>query len=62
MGITNRLWHEQNRMPPRPSADERIRWHLAHASHCACRPVPHGVIALMRSRGIMPPDPHTPAR
>jgi hypothetical protein len=55
MGTTNRQWHEQNRMPSRPSDDQRIQWHVAHASHCGCRPVPPGVVLLMRSRGIVPP-------
>jgi hypothetical protein len=55
MGKTNRAWHEENRMPKNPSADQRIVWHLAHAQACGCRPVPAGVIALIRARGGMLP-------
>jgi len=33
----NRAWHEQNKMPEHPTVDERMRWHIAHAQHCACR-------------------------
>jgi hypothetical protein len=55
MGKTNRLWHEANRMPRNASGDQRIVWHLAHAQACGCRPVPPGVIALIRARGGMLP-------
>jgi hypothetical protein len=51
MAKTNRLWHEQNRMPKNPSDLQRIEWHLAHARVCSCRPIPKGVIALMRAHG-----------
>jgi hypothetical protein len=44
---TNRLWHERNRMPKNPTAQQRIDWHKAHAAHCACRPVPKSVAALL---------------
>jgi hypothetical protein len=55
MATLNRQWHEQHRMPPRPSAEQRIAWHLAHAGQCGCRPIPAGVLALMRARGIASP-------
>jgi hypothetical protein len=35
-------------MPKNPTAGQRIAWHLAHAQNCACRPIPQGVLALMR--------------
>lgn len=52
MPKTNRLWHEQNRMPQNPSDQQRIDWHLAHAKVCGCRPIPKGVLALMRAHDI----------
>ena len=52
MGKTNRLWHEQNKMPLNPTPQQRIDWHLAHSEHCACRPIPDGVVVLMEERGI----------
>jgi hypothetical protein len=52
----NRLWHEQHRMPKNPTPEQRIAWHLEHATHCRCRPIPNGVAALMQARGIKPPE------
>jgi hypothetical protein len=48
MGTINRQWHEQHRMPTNPSSAQRIAWHEAHAQNCSCRPIPPGVLALMR--------------
>jgi len=36
----NREWHEKNRMPRNATIEQRIEWHLDHAKHCACRPIP----------------------
>jgi hypothetical protein len=49
MTKTNRLWHARNRMPKNPTAQQRTAWHLAHASNCACRPIPKGVVVLMNT-------------
>jgi enamine deaminase RidA (YjgF/YER057c/UK114 family) len=38
--ILNKAWHAAHPMPERPSRDQRIRWHVAHAKACACRPAP----------------------
>ena len=51
----NRRWHEKHRMPERPSPDQRIAWHLEHAEACGCRPIPRGVIELMRAKGMRAP-------
>jgi hypothetical protein len=53
----SKAWHDAHRMPVRPSSQQRIEWHLAHAKECACRPIPAGVIALMQARGLQAPDP-----
>ena len=58
MAQTNKLWHAENRMPTNPTSEQRIAWHLEHAKNCQCRPVPAGVAALMRARGIDVPDPN----
>jgi len=54
MSPTNRLWHQQNRMPKNPTPAQRVAWHLEHAKHCHCRPIPAGVAAgvaaLLRDR------------
>lgn len=44
MQNTNREWHERNKMPKTPSVQRRIKWHLAHEKHCACRPIPEKLL------------------
>ncbi len=39
----NREWHRAHRMPPRPTREQRIEWHVAHAAACACRPIPDSI-------------------
>ena len=51
----NKPWHELNKMPTKASLEQRVRWHLEHAKHCGCRPVPSSVIEEMRKRGMTPP-------
>ncbi len=34
----NAPWHEKHRMPRNATPAERLKWHMAHAKHCACRP------------------------
>jgi hypothetical protein len=43
-------------MPANPTPEQRIAWHLDHAQNCQCRPIPPGVAALMRARGIDVPN------
>jgi len=57
MSRLNREWHAQHRMPERATPEQRIAWHLAHARHCRCRPIPEGVRVLMEARGIPMPEP-----
>jgi hypothetical protein len=52
VGKTNRAWHEQHRMPKNPTPAQRIAWHREHAENCACRPIPQGVLALMRAGDV----------
>jgi len=33
----NKEWHLKNKMPKNPTAEERLKWHLAHAKNCSCR-------------------------
>jgi hypothetical protein len=49
----NKDWHEQNKMPKNPSLDERIKWHLEHAKHCACRPIPAKLLLEMKRTPIL---------
>ncbi len=48
-------WHRANPMPKNPTLDQRIAWHVGHARHCACRPVPPRLAAEMGRRGISIP-------
>jgi hypothetical protein len=36
----NKLWHAQNKMPPKATLEQRIQWHKEHQLHCACRKAP----------------------
>ena len=47
---TNAGWHAKNRMPPGAKMDERIRWHLAHAKACGCRPIPASVAEAIQEQ------------
>jgi hypothetical protein len=49
----NKAWHEKHKMPANATLEQRIRWHLAHRKHCACRPVPSKLADVMRARGLL---------
>src|SRR5262245_6494998 len=44
---TNRAWHARHPMPERATIAERVRWHVAHAKYCGCRPMPATVKAAL---------------
>ena len=44
----NAEWHAAHPMPEDPTVEQRIRWHRAHQKHCACRPIPPKLLALMQ--------------
>jgi hypothetical protein len=46
----NRRWHQEHRMPKNATAEQRIAWHVQHAQVCGCRPIPKGVLELMRTK------------
>jgi hypothetical protein len=46
----NAAWHATHRMPPRATLAQRIRWHVAHAKHCGCRPMPASVVAALAAK------------
>jgi hypothetical protein len=60
LGRINKEWHRAHPMPERPTDDDRVAWHLAHARNCRCREMPTGVLAVMRERGIAPPESGEP--
>jgi hypothetical protein len=55
----NAAWHRAHRMPKHATLDQRVRWHVAHARHCACREMPATMRAELKARGI--PLPQRPA-
>ena len=59
----NKAWHEDNPMPERPSKDQRIAWHVAHARACACREVPRSIRAEVETvlAGDQRPDAYADA-
>jgi hypothetical protein len=56
----NAQWHKKHPMPANPTLEERIKWHTSHTRHCACRPIPASLLAVMKnsSSKIKAPD-HT---
>jgi uncharacterized protein YdeI (YjbR/CyaY-like superfamily) len=41
-------------MPVRPTLEQRIAWHVAHAAACACRPMPAAIAAALQQGGRAP--------
>jgi len=48
----NRPWHLAHRMPERATGEQRIRWHLEHAKHCGCRPIPTRLQSEIKQRRL----------
>ena len=48
MSTINKEWHKKNRMPANPSLDQRMAWHIEHAKHCPCRPLPEKLAAEIK--------------
>ncbi len=48
----NKEWHLKNKMPEKPTFEERVKWHLEHVKHCACRPIPAKLAEEMKKKGI----------
>jgi len=56
MSAMNKEWHEKNKMPKNASDDQRIAWHIEHSKNCSCRPIPNGILELMKEKGINKPE------
>ena len=50
----NRSWHLEHRMPTKATFTQRVKWHLEHAKHCTCRPIPARLLEQMKAKGIAP--------
>ena len=55
MAEFNARWHTRHPMPRNATLEQRVKWHLAHASTCGCRDIPKAVIAELRARGMAVP-------
>ena len=55
MAKLNATWHEKYPMPAKPTVDQRVRWHVAHARACACRAIPASVVTELKRRGVRLP-------
>jgi predicted DNA-binding protein (MmcQ/YjbR family) len=53
----NAVWHRAHPMPVRATTAQRLKWHLAHAKACGCRPIPASLAKLQA-----PPAREKPAR
>ena len=49
----NAEWHLANKMPKNAKFEERVKWHLAHAENCSCRPIPEKLKNEMIDKGIL---------
>jgi len=49
----NKEWHKANKLSQKASVDDRIRWHLAHAKKCGCRPVPKTLLTEIKKRKLL---------
>jgi hypothetical protein len=55
----NRDWHLTHTMPAKPTVEDRINWHLAHAAACGCREIPESVRKEIEARGLVVPTPRS---
>jgi hypothetical protein len=47
----NKDWHRENRMPPKATLEQRLKWHVEHSKNCACRPMPQKITEELKKRG-----------
>lgn len=55
IGKLNKAWHLEHRMPPKATFEQRVKWHVEHVKHCACRPIPDKLREEMKARGVKLP-------
>jgi len=53
----NAAWHNRHPMPKNPTVEQRIAWHTAHQSHCACRAIPSTLLSLLQRASADPAPP-----
>jgi hypothetical protein len=45
----NTTWHRAHPMPKKPSAAQRLTWHLQHAKACDCRTLTTAALRNLRA-------------
>lgn len=55
----NRAWHMTHKMPPNPTLEQRLHWHLQHSANCGCRTIPPALLAELARRGIILVSPRS---
>ncbi|MCW3121632.1 MAG: hypothetical protein JWQ38_1124 [Flavipsychrobacter sp.] len=48
---TNKEWHAGHRMPKNATLAQRVAWHIEHAKHCGCRPMPDSIKQEIAKKG-----------
>jgi len=46
----NKEWHARNKMPPKATLEQRIKWHNEHRQRCACREVPKSLLPYLKNK------------
>lgn len=47
MHSINKDWHLKNKMPEKPTREQRARWHIEHLQNCTCREPTPAIQLLM---------------
>jgi catechol 2,3-dioxygenase-like lactoylglutathione lyase family enzyme len=48
-GRINVAWHRRHPMPKERTLQQRVSWHLAHATSCGCREIPRTVLEALKA-------------
>lgn len=48
----NKTWHLANKMPAKPTLEQRVSWHLEHARNCSCRPLQGKILQEIKKQGL----------
>ena len=48
--MINKERHLVNKMPSKATLDQRIQRHIAHTTHCKCRPMPESIRRAIEKR------------
>ena len=52
----NKDWHLAHPMPPHPTLEQRIDWHVQHTENCGCREIPESIRRELEARGWTQPS------